>query len=38
MAYAQVTVEPISGSEKEDFKQFEQLSRIYVGVAALDPG
>ena len=37
MAHAQISVEPFGGSEKEDFGQFEQLFRGYIGVAAIDP-
>ena len=34
-ANAQITVEPYSGTEKESFRQFEQLFRGFIGVAAI---
>ena len=34
-AQAQITVEPYSGEESENFRQFEQLFRGFVGVAAI---
>ena len=34
-ARAQITVEPYSGEESENFRQFEQLFRGFVGVAAI---
>ena len=34
-ANAQITVEPYSGSEKESFRQFEQLFRGFIGVAGV---
>ena len=38
MAHAQVLVEPYEGTETDDFQQFEQLFRGYIGVAGIDPG
>ena len=37
MDHAQISIEPFSGSKKEDFGQFEQLFQGYIGVAAIDP-
>ena len=37
-ANAQITVEPYSGSEKESFRQFEQLFRGFSGVAGIAAG
>ena len=38
MAHAQITVEPYGGSEKENFRQFEQLFRGCIGVAGIAAG
>ena len=38
MAHAQISVAPYGGTDKEDFQQFEQLFRGYIGVAGIAPG
>ena len=38
MAHAQIQVEPYTGAETENFRQFEQLFRGFIEVAGIDPG
>lgn len=38
MAQAQITVEPYGGTDKENFRQFEQLFRGFIGVANIAAG
>ena len=37
-ANAQISVEPYSGAESEDFREFEELFRSFIGVAAIPAG